>query len=471
VQDPASPVEETPGSPPRWRLWRPRRHDLLPLALVALVIAASAAFVIGGERHFGPIDEFQHYDYITEIVYHHRIPVPGDTFTQEAMRAHACHPGQSATRQPPCDSASFSPSDFETGGQATTGGYPPAYYVPTALVAWGISTVTRASDLFIAARIASVLWLVLGAALTYLLARSFAAGRWLAAGVALLAALAPMMLYQGSTVNPDSMSLLAGAGAAAAWLSLRASARWRHVVILCLVLAGIALIKPNFLAVPIAVALAEIALAARGGARSLATRTTWSLGSPTTRVCLAAVGASLLGVAWPFYFRLVRGTASALVPGTPAFSAARWNTEIAFRGWANSLAPLAGLPKAFDRGWFVLLSALVDALVISGVVAAVLMSRRRELQEDLVSSRGAAPLDPLRALGYLGAASLVVAAPVMYVVVAASRAFIIYPPRYSLFIVPIGLVALVGLSASPGSAARYLRERDRPRQSIDAPDT
>lgn len=439
------------------------------MALMLMAIAAGSAVIIHRERGFSPIDEFQHFNYITELVYNHRIPTPGDSFTQQAMRAHACHLTPHEAPQPACSSALFHPASFETGGQATTGGYPPAYYVPTAVVAWAVSKAVGANDLFVPARIASVLWLLMGAALTYLLARSFAVGRWVAAGATLLAALSPIVLYQGSTVNPDAMSLLAGSGTAIAWLALRAVPRWWSTAVLCVVLTMVAWIKPNFLAVPVAVALAEVALAASRGPRSLVSRATWSTRAPTGRVCLAAVGAAALGLAWPLYFRVVLGSASALGPSTKAFGKAAWNTDVALRGLANSLRPLSGLPKMFDHGGFVLFSEVVDVLAVSGVVVAAAMSRRRQLAQDLVSSGpGAAPVDRLRALGYLSAASLVVAAPVTYALVGASGAFIIYPPRYSLFVIPLGLVALAALSS--GAQAQDGRPvRPPPPDSPDEP--
>ena len=455
-------VEESPATPvgapsrwPVWRLWRPGRPDLLPLALVLVVVAAASAYLMRHETHFGPIDEFQHFNYVTEVAYHHRIPVPGDVFTPEAMRSFACHSVPRGANPLRCDASSFDPADFQTGGRGTASGYPPAYYVPTAVVAWVISKATGAHDLFYPARIASMLWLLLGVALTYLLARSFAAGRWLAAGIAVLAAAGPMVLYQGSTVNPDSMSLLAGAATAAAWLALRGVPGRRALILLWAVLAFVALIKPNFLAVPIAVALAEIALAARGGGRALVTRATWSPRRPTTRVLLAAVGAVALGVAWPVYFRLVEGVASARVPGSAAFGAAPWDADAALRGWAASLTNIVGLPKValLNSGAGLLLAAVVNVLVVSGAVAATLLYRRRELPDNAVSSGEAPPVDAVRALGYLGVASLLIAAPVTYAIVAASGAFIVYPTRYSLFIVPIGLVALLAISARPSRQA------------------
>ena len=447
------PAEPRPAAQ-RWRLWRPRLRDLLPMALMLVIIACAAGVVIRREHAFSQIDEFQHFNYITELVYNHRIPVPGDTFTQQAMRAHACHLSTHEPRQPPCDSVSFDPLSFETGGQATTGGYPPAYYVPTAGVAWVVSKAIGAKDLFVPARLASVLWLLLGAALTYLLARSLAVGRWVAAGLTLLAALSPIMLYQGATVNPDAMSLLAGSGTAVAWLALRAVPRWWSVAALGAVLTFVAWIKPNFVAVPIAVALAEVALAARPGPRALINRATWSVRGPATRVCAAAAAAVALGLAWPLYFRVVLASAAARGPSNKAFGRAPWNTDIALRGLANSLRPLSGLPTMFNHGSFVLFSAVVDVLALSGVVGVAMMSRRRELPRDLVSSGpGAPPIDALRAVAYLAAASLVVAAPVTYAIVGASGAFIIYPPRYSLFLIPLGLVALAGLASGSDAAA------------------
>jgi hypothetical protein len=244
-------------------------------------------------------------------------------------------------------------------------------------------------------------------------------------------------------------------------LSLRASSRTKAFATLAGVMTFVALIKPNFLIVPIAVALAEVALVSRGGWTALFSRPAWAWTRPTLRVCLAATIAVTLGVSWSVFFRLVRVTASGPHATGPNFGAAPWNTDVALRGWANSLGPLVAVPKVggINSGAFVLFSMVVNVLVVSGALAAALMSRRRELPEDLVSSGLAAPVDPLRAIGYLATVSLVIAAPVTYALVAASGAFIIYPPRYSLFLVPLGLVALVGLWASPESVARYVRDR------------
>jgi len=258
------------------------------------------------------------------------------------------------------------------------------------------------------------------------------------------------MLYQGSTVNPDSMSLLAGAGTAIVWLRLRAVRGRRAILGLLVVLTLVVWVKPNFIAIPVAVMVTEASLVARRGWRGLFKRTTWTLASPTGRVTLATVCAALLGVALPAVLMHLGTRTGSLGPNSAAWGRAPWNTDAALTGWAKGFGPLIELPKVriFDHGWLVLLGAVINLLVVTGAVAACFLSTRRGLPEDLVSADGGPPVDSVRALGTLAVVSLVVAAPVTYVLVGAAGSFITYPPRYSLFVVPLGLVALVGLSVS-----------------------
>ena len=448
--------ESEPAMPRQWRLWRPGRADVVALLFVVLATLGASALVVRAERHFGPIDEFQHFDYVTELVYHHRVPLPGDVFTQEAMRTFVCHSAPAGPNAPRCSDTTFNPADFQTGGRVTAGGEAPAYYVPTAVVAWLAAKVTGAKDLFYATRLASVLWLLLGTVVVYLLARSFAAGRLLASAIALGSALGPLMLYQGSTTNPDSMSLLAGAGTAAAWLRWRGSTSRRSWIAMAALLTFVAMIKPNFIVVPVAVALAELVIVATGGRRALLNRRTWAMRMPLMRMWTAAAVAVGASVLWSIWFRYVAVPPSALTPPGARYGAQHWNTGVALIGWGKSLYPQTDLPPLLHKGEFMFLSAVVDALFIAGVLAAAVLARRRMPAEDRVSSGLAPSIDPLRALGVLAVVSLVIAAPMVYAIVAASGAFIVYPPRYSMFIVPLGLVALGTLAVPETAVRRFL---------------
>ncbi len=209
-----------------WRFPRPRRRDVVPILLLLVIVMVTGVLLMRANRTFSRIDELEHFDYVTSLVDRGTIPRKGDHYTQQAIRAEACWRYQiAAAKLPACDAPRLSPSSFGNHGITSAGGYPPVYYLATAVVAVPIRALTGFDSLFIPARLASLLWLALGAALTYLLIRSLRAGRWTSLAVALVAALGPLMLTQGTTVNPDSMSLLAGSGTAMAWLGLRTSPR------------------------------------------------------------------------------------------------------------------------------------------------------------------------------------------------------------------------------------------------------
>jgi hypothetical protein len=325
------------------------------------------------------------------------------------------------------------------------------YYAATAAVAVPLRAVLGAPTLFVPARLASLLWLALGAVTVFLLARRVGAGRAVATGTGLLAACAPMMLEQGTTVNPDSLSLLAGAGTALAWLYARRTASWRGLAALTAVLSAVALVKANFLTLPAAVLLAELALAVQAGPRTLLRRATWSTRAPLGRVALAVAVGEFAGLAWSYLF-IIRDRAPGIPPaalptGVPPHTNP-WNLNLFLHYAPASFAPLASgnYVNVFNRGAVDLVTAVLDLLVVSGAVVAVLLAGPR-----LVTAPGEG-VHPGRAVGYLAASSFVLAAPVVQVLTASSGSFVSYPPRYSLFIVPLGLVALLAVSGRRRSA-------------------
>lgn len=431
-----------------WGLVRLGSRDWAPLSLLVLAVLALAQWVIRQRSAFGPIDELQHFNYLTELIFHHRIPLPGDVLTQEALRARACHP-VAAEPVPPCASPSFDPAAFPHGALSTAGGYPLTYYLPTALVAGFLSQVLGV-DLVHAARTASSLWLAGGAAATYVLGRSFRGTPWATAAVTFLVVLAPMVAYQGSSVNPDAASLLSGAAAAAAWLALRGRARPAATVGLAAALTAVAWVKPNLIVVPVAIAVTEliITMVASGSSAPLR-RETWTRSTPLRRVVVATAVAAVLGVAWPAVF-------SRLGTPEPQFGTVPWSLDAALRGWRLSLTPLTNMPKLgfINHGVWPWLGTVADTLVLVGMLGAVLLARQLSRPDDLVAAAGGDPVDPLHALGLLGVVSLVLAAPVTYLLVAASGAFLVYPPRYSLFVAPLGVAALVGTVARARRRAR-----------------
>jgi hypothetical protein len=438
-------LSEPAGS--RFRLLR-----LLPVLLLVGITASLGASLVRVNTAFSPVDELQHYDYVTELVYHHRIPLLGDPYNQEALHAAACfRVNYKFAYWPACQAGTLYPPDFGSNGSTTAAGYPPSYYVPTAVLAWGIRAATGAHFLFRPARTASLIWLIVGAFLTYLLARRLRAGPWVAASVALLAAIPPTMLAQGTTVNPDSMSLMAGAGTGLVWLSCRSDPRRRAWFYLIAWLTFVVWIKPNFLAVPVAVAVAEIALAARSGLRHLTRLATWSPSKSAFRVVAGSGIATFLGLLWPAVFIVWSRSAAANTPLSRNFGDAPWNLDQALRTLGDSYVPLDWgrnfFIAALDRGGLIAMMSVIDLCMVAGAIAAAILSQRRQVKEWEALTPGG-DVEPTRAIGYLATASLVLAQPVLDAVLVASNRFIQYPSRYSLFIVPLGLCALAGVAGT-----------------------
>jgi hypothetical protein len=421
-------------------------RDLLAFAVVIGVVAGLGVLLMRANPTFSRIDELEHFNYVTVLADQHRIPRPGDHYTQAAMHAQACNGYQlGGTFLQPCHAAHYDPAAYPGGGVTSAGGYPPVYYLATTAVAVALRAVLGSDSLFVPARLASLLWLALGAVTVFLLARRVGAGRAVATGVGVLAACAPMMLEQGTTVNPDAMSLLAGAGTALVWLSVRRTTSWRGLVGAAAALSAVALVKANLLALPAAVLLAELVLAARPGPRILLRRSTWSWRAPLGRVLIAVAVSEFVGLAWSYLF-MIAGRPAGVGPAAVATGAPPhtnpWNLNLFLHYAPGSFVPLnsGAYVHVFDHGALDLLTAVLDLLVVSGAVVAVLLAGPR-----LAPAPGDG-VHPGRAVGYLAASCFVLAAPVVFVLTSLSGSFVAYPPRYSLFIVPLGLVALVAVS-------------------------
>jgi hypothetical protein len=440
--------EDTPsvGCARHPTLARLGRGDLLPLLALSWIILGCAALVVVEHPQFSPIDELQHYDYVNRLVIDHRIPRLFEAYSVTTDRALACYgPAPWKMPLPPCDS---SPERLRTWGKlyTTAGGYPPVYYAGTAVGAVAVRPVS--GNLFLAARLASSLWLVLGAVAMYLLCRTARAGRLLAFSLALGAALAPAMLFQGSTVNPDSTQMLAGAGAVLAWLRLRGRPGWRCLLGLTLVLAAAPMVKSNLFPVPFAVLAAELTLIALdGGPRCLFRLSTWSLRRPTGRLLLAVAVAAGIAAAWSAMFMVLTEpdnnvTRSALDGNSP------WSTVTAIRTITRSVTPLTQnltyMPP-LNGALAGQLATLFGWMALVGAVAGSLLGRERDADGVEADLGGGTVVDPARAISLAAVWSLLLASPMTYLIVAAAGRFFPYPARYSLWTLPLGIAALAGL--------------------------
>lgn len=423
------------------------RGDLFPLLALIWIILGCAALVMVEHPQFSPIDELQHYDYVNRLAVDHTVPRLFETYSVTTDRALACYgPAPWKKPLPPCDSSAERLRTWGSQGPYTTaGGYPPAFYGATAVGSLTLRPVS--GNLFLAARLASSTWLALGGVAMYLLCRTARAGRVTAFCLTLGAALAPSMLFQGSTVNPDAAQLLVGAGAVLAWLRLRGRPGWGPALGLALVLTAAPMTKPNLMPVPFAIAAAELTLVAHhAGLRALFRPATWSPRRPTARVLLSAAAAAVVATAWSALFMVLTEPANT-VTRSAMDGNAPWDTLTAIRTLTRSVTPLAqdlSYMPPLNSALLTTLATVFGWMAVVGAVTGSLLARDRERDGAAVDLGGTA-VDPARAISFAALWSLVLAAPVTYLILASAGRFFPYPARYSLWTVPLGLAALAGL--------------------------
>ena len=159
------------------------------------------------------IDELSHFDYVQRLA-HGELVRWGDPVDQPALREEACRGLDRGDAVPPCDSASFSPGDFQDFGQNMAAKGWPVYYGATAVGVRVLDALPGIDSEFTAARVMGVAWLAGGLSFVGLLLRRHRVPRWIRISVGVLLATTPVIVHASATVNPDAGLLFVGAGIA-----------------------------------------------------------------------------------------------------------------------------------------------------------------------------------------------------------------------------------------------------------------
>lgn len=222
------------------RAVRCRRLDRC-LAVVLFLAVCSVAMVFGHNyRELSVYDEYVHFDYVNAVTRGQLLPAPGRPIAHEALKELGCRP--SVTFPHPDCARPLTPREVPAHGVDYVSAYGPVYYWSAAALSLVIHPLTATSWL-IAARWATALIFAAGAALLFLVSRRYGASTPAALGTVLALACCPLVLFQGSTVTPDSMALLSAA--AVAWLGARGGTFWRRMAVALPIGVLIALSKPN----------------------------------------------------------------------------------------------------------------------------------------------------------------------------------------------------------------------------------
>jgi hypothetical protein len=411
------------------RPWITVALPVVAIALAAFTISVSSAL------SYHPVsiyDEGVHFDYIAKLVDTGRLPPVRGAVSAETLKELSCRP--TVWNPKPTCSQMLTAAQTPLGGINYVAVYPPVYYAIAASIAAPIHAITGL-DLFMASRLASGVLFALGAALVCWTMLRLKVDRLVSVGLTLAIVAIPAMVFPGSTVTPDSMSLLFGS---AAVFVVTLPLRWRtRMLVAVIVAAACALSKANF--VPLATAI--IVLAGIAPERDDSSRSPgslypgWRRGSTTLALAVLPVVLAFSWNAWR-----MRG----LAPGVRAdgglndlaHTTQSLPTLIEQAG-AFFLTPLLTISYSPSAA-LNLAAGILQALLLGGAILVALMPAQRDSGNARVLS--------IVALGAL--ALLTVFIPtVLFVLYHSSGA----NGRYALPLVPIFAATIAGLIGGRGT--------------------
>jgi hypothetical protein len=177
------------------------------LALVAIVtFSIQMIFLSVGisKNPFTPFDEAAHFDYVVKISKGH-LPKVNEKYGQTVLEDIACQPtrGEAWLALEPCGSDYYSPKNAPFSGQSSATGYPPNYYLVTA-IPYEICDRASPFEPIDCGRIANSLWLGMASSLLAVLMVVIGASPVIAGVAAIGFGTLPAVLLQGITVNSDA---------------------------------------------------------------------------------------------------------------------------------------------------------------------------------------------------------------------------------------------------------------------------
>lgn len=151
-----------------------------------------------------PFDEAAHFDYVVKLSKGH-LPKVNERYGQTVLEYISCQPtrGEAWLAVEPCGSEFYSPKKAPFGGQSSATGYPPNYYLLTA-IPFEVCDRTSSLEPIDCGRIANSLWLGVASSLLAVLMMLLGASPLVAIVAAIGFGTLPAVLLQGITVNSDA---------------------------------------------------------------------------------------------------------------------------------------------------------------------------------------------------------------------------------------------------------------------------
>jgi hypothetical protein len=243
----------------------PERNRIFPFvsALVIFFCTGVLAPLLVGSLHishspqFSPIDEINHYDYVTRLAAG-GFPRLGQDIQPSSIRELQCHGLHLLGVSLPACGSPFTTAD-RAGYRATITQYeaqqPPTYYALTVPLRWVAIHVFGFEDLT-ATRVAGLLWLVAGLFTLWVACRVLGLSpAWIGAGL-LLISTSPVVMDSASIVSNDAGGIMAGS-----LVLLAGALAWRQPwKMMPLTLFAVALVVTSFKTVDVIVVMAVAAL-------------------------------------------------------------------------------------------------------------------------------------------------------------------------------------------------------------------
>jgi hypothetical protein len=181
-----------------------RRRRITYVALAAFLFQVSISILAISKNPHTPFDEAAHFDYVVKLSKGH-LPKVNEKYGQTVLEDIACQPrrGEAWLGLEPCGADFYSPKKAPFAGQSSATGYPPNYYLVTAIP---YEICDRASTLkpIECGRLANSLWLSAASALLAVLMLVIGASPLMSIVVAIGFGSLPAVLLQGITVNSDA---------------------------------------------------------------------------------------------------------------------------------------------------------------------------------------------------------------------------------------------------------------------------
>jgi hypothetical protein len=405
-------VEMADEKPQVVRSWVRHWKNVAAIAAVVVGCLALAAYHTHAYPRLSPYDEQAHADYLIKIRDGHVLR-SGELMGQEAIHESSCRGFDSAYVPPKCSQiGDYDPTGYVWNGVNTAATHTPFYYAYTAALAIPISNLLGIESFLSAGRIASGFWLGIALIVLWVALGNLGGGRVERLAALTLIAFMPLVLHQSTTINPEAVSLLAGA------LVLWALSRGvpSHSLLFIVSFVAVAPKATNVVAV-VAGSLVVLAWS------SLTVR------QRISRVAVMAAGSIVPPIAWSLIqrFRAIPGPESGIPTDFPSWQHAIYHFHLFMPPTQHF-----GLEVFFQNNQLLRLTQdFTNILLITASVGAAVFLQRRTR---------------LRNVGSAATVMMILGAPFLLTLIYLSEGVLItIPPRYGMSLIPF---LIAGIAAA-----------------------